>query len=191
MLDQQLLTALRVLEIQESLNNGTSAFMMGCSKETFDLFRQHPTLGPWMEQKYPHTLAAIDAYYEEPEDERNIHEDPFRYLTNQEMPVRVMLVSNTENTIECEFPDWGNGKSRVVVIRNPVGHQKVGAPGTLYDFQNPSSPYIVPVFLGDKAPLYTHDLAVMMTQVTLELLQSDEGVAWSNILATRSKDVNA
>lgn len=191
MLDQQLLTALRVLEIQESLKNGTSAFMMGCSKETFDLFRQHPTLGPWMEQKYPHTLAAIDAYYEEPEDERNIHEDPFRYLTNHEMPVRVMLVSDTENGVRCEFPEWGGDKSQVVIIRNAAGYQKVGPAGTLYDFQNPSSPYIVPVFLGDKAPLYTHDLAVIMTRVTLELLQSDEGVAWSNILAKRSLDANA
>ncbi|QVW56062.1 hypothetical protein pEaSNUABM10_00199 [Erwinia phage pEa_SNUABM_10] len=191
MFDQQLLTALRVLEIQESLKNGTSAFMMGCPKETFDIFRQHPTLGPWMEKTFPHTLAAIDAYFEEPEEERNMHEDPFRYLTNNEMPVRVMLVSNTDSTITCEFPDWGNGKSRAVVIRNPDGYQPVGAPGTLYTFQNPSSPYIVPVFLGDKAPLYTHDLAIMMTQVTLELLQSEEGVAWSNILAERSKDAQA
>lgn len=191
MFDQELLTAIRVLEIQESLKNGTSAFMMGCSKGSFDMFRQHPTIGPWLEQKYPHTLAAIDAYFEEPVEERNIHEDPFRYLTNSEMPVRVMLVSNSESAITCEFPDWGSGKSRVVVIRNPAGYQKVGPAGTLYDFQNPSSPYIVPVFLGDKAPLYTHDLAVMMTQVTLELLQSDEGVAWSNILAERSLDANA
>ncbi|QVW56334.1 hypothetical protein pEaSNUABM6_00198 [Erwinia phage pEa_SNUABM_6] len=191
MIDQQLLNAIRVLDIQESLKNGTSAFMMGCSKETFDLFRAHPTLGPWLEKTYPLTLAAIDAYFEEPEEERNMHEDPFRYLTNSEMPVRVMLVSDTENGVRCEFPEWEGGKSHVVIIRNAAGYQKVGPAGTLYDFQNPHTPYIVPVFLGEKAPLYTHALAVMMTQVTLDLLQSERGVEWSNVLAERSKQAHA
>lgn len=186
MYDQYLLNAIRVLNTQEKLKNDKSNFMVGCPKDVFDTFRDHPVLGKWLSDQFPHTLAVIDAYFDEPVEDRSMYEDPFRYLITKGAPIRVLLISEVDGNIHCSFPDWSGNTVREVIIRNPAATVPVGEPGTFYDFFNPSSTYIEPLFLSGVAPIYTHALAQMMADVVVELLASEEGVDWGNTLAARS-----
>ena len=186
MYDHYLLNVVRVLDNQETLQNDKTTFLMGCTKDVFDTFRNDTIVGPWLTATYPHTLGLIDAYFEDSEEDRNPYENPFRATPSQIIPVRVLLIDEVGGNIRCTLPDWTGKASREVLIRNPESWFPVGPAGTLYDFMNPATTYVVPLFLGTKAPTYTYELSKLIAEATVEVLETDEALAWSKVLSAAS-----
>lgn len=169
--DNQLLRAIQVMTHWEMTQVG-NGFTLSCSEATWNTFMEHPHLGPWLRERFPKCLKFIEKFKEERADQRA---NPFRMENNTIDTTNVMLMYLQNGTLFAEFVNWDTGASEILPVENVVLFD-VGPGGTIYDFQQPSTHHIEPLFLSGKVPTYSHDLSIFMTRKLLEVKQSPVGM---------------
>ena len=168
-----------LLNVARSLTNfeRTRAGMfihIGCPKELFDKFLDHPELGHWLQSRFPYSLKMLKDWDDNPtKDERDLRLDPYRSINDQHLVQRVIMYYTHNDKICAEWMDWENGVRHVFEIEDSTKFQCPGSPGTIMDFDNPKSIYLEALFLEGKAPLYNHDLCIWLGEQMLAVMKTD------------------
>lgn len=169
--DNQLLRAIQVMSQWERTGAG-NGFTLSCSEDTWNAFIEHPHLGLWLKAQFPKCLAYIDTFKTETADQRA---NPFRLENNTIDTTNVMLMYLQNGTLMAEFVNWDTGASEIQPVED-VLLLDVGPVGTIYDFQQPATHHIEPLFLSGKAPTYSHALSIFMTRKLLAVKESPAGM---------------
>lgn len=188
--DHYLLSALRTLNNYERTQAG-AGINLGCPEASFAQFMVHPILGPWIEKKYPISLAKLHEWHAQDPEDRNPRLDPYRLLNDSTTAVKVILYYSDEKGGVAEAVDWDGHASDVFHYGDNTVYQPAGQPGSLHDFENPKTIYLESLFLDDKAPTYHHRLSVWLMEQSLAVMKSEEGVAQGHSLERLSVITNA
>lgn len=177
--DHHLLNVVRSLTNYERTRAGMFIHI-GCPKELFDKFLDHPQLGPWMRHYFPVGLKMLKDWDDKPtRDERDLRLDPYRILDNHHLVQRAIIYYVDHGKICAEWMDWENDTRHVFKIEDEDKYQSPGLPGTIMDFDNPKSIYLESLFLNGRAPLYNHDLCIWLGEQMLAVMKTDEARAQS------------
>ncbi|QVW28711.1 hypothetical protein pEaSNUABM8_00214 [Erwinia phage pEa_SNUABM_8] len=172
--DHFLLNAIRSLDNFERYRAGMFIHI-GCPKELFDKFMDHPEIGTYFRRSFPTGLKMLADWDSKPlTDERDRRLDPYKVLNDNYLAQRVIMYYVDKGNICAEWMDWENDTRHVYTIEPADKYQAPGMPGAIMDFDNPKSIYLDSLFLDGIAPLYNHDLCIWLAEQMLEEMKTDK-----------------